>query len=91
MSYILLVILNVVLVLLIKFALTKHKQPPNLPPGPPRVPIIGSIPFLPKKFRIKGRGLHTPKLFQYLTQKYGSVSYVWLGPVPTIVISGIKN
>lgn len=58
-----------------------------LPPGPPGLPIIGSIPFLPKTFRINGRGLHTPKLFYYLAQKYGAVCHIWLGPVPTILIS----
>ena len=61
-----------------------------LPPGPPGLPIIGSIPFLPKTFRINGRGLHTPKLFYYLAQKYGAVCHLWLGPVPTILISDTK-
>ena len=61
-----------------------------LPPGPARLPIIGSIPFVPRAFRIRGRGLHTPKLFYYLAQKYGAVCHIWLGPVPTIVISDAK-
>ena len=75
------------LVLLLLF---HYKKSLNLPPGPARLPIIGSIPFLPGTFRIKGRGLHTPKLFYYLAQKYGAVCHVWLGPVPTIVISDAK-
>ena len=36
------------------------------------------------------RGLHTPKLFYYLAQKYGAVCHLWLGPVPTILISDTK-
>ena len=40
--------------------------------------------------KLKGRGLHTPKLFYYLAQKYGAVCHLWLGPVPTILISDSK-
>lgn len=58
--------------------------------GPRSLPILGSIPFVPRKFRIAGRGLHTPKLFYYLAQKYGDVCHLWLGPVPTILISDAK-
>ena len=75
-------------ILLLKLLLPfSPHQRKRLPPGPPGVPIIGSIPFLPRTFRIKGRGLHTPKLFYYLAQKYGAVCHLWLGPVPTIVVS----
>ena len=74
--------------LIVRFA--TGPKGPTLPPGPSRVPIIGSIPFVPREFRIKGRGLHTPKLFHYLARTYGPVCHIWLGPVPTIILSDAK-
>ena len=92
MSIIAFFILNLLIFALVKYLFSKKwaARHPNLPPGPPRVPIIGSIPFLPKEFRVKGRGLHTPKLFKYLAEKYGPVFHLWLGPIPTIVICDPK-
>ena len=53
------------------------------------VPILGSIPFLPRELRSK-RGLHIPKTFHYLAKTYGKVSCVHLGPIRTIVIADAK-
>nr|APH81376.1 cytochrome P450 CYP3034A1 [Tigriopus kingsejongensis] len=64
------------------------EQEKDVPPGPSSVPILGSIPFVPKRFRHGGR-LHIPKLFNYLAQTYGPISRVYLGPLPTIVISDL--
>ena len=50
--------------------------------GPPTIPILGSIPFLPKA--VRG---HVPKTLRYLASEYGSMSAMFMGPVPTIVIS----
>ena len=87
---VLLIFLIFCLILLLKLLLPfAPHQGTLLPPGPPGLPIIGSIPFLPKTFRLS-RGLHTPKLFYYLAQKYGAVCHLWLGPVPTILISDTK-
>lgn len=66
------------------------RVPDNFPAGPSRIPIIGSILYLPKQFRIKSKGLHIPKVFHYLARKYGKVSGLYLGPLPTIVISDVK-
>nr|AIL94126.1 cytochrome P450 CYP3034A1 [Tigriopus japonicus] len=61
----------------------------DAPPGPNSIPILGSIPFVPKRFRAQGR-LHIPKLFNYLTQIYGPIFRIYLGPIPTVVITDLN-
>jgi methyl farnesoate epoxidase/farnesoate epoxidase len=69
-------------VLLIAIFYQMTTKPPHFPPGPPRVPILGSMPFLPK--------LPTWRLCHYLSQKYGPISGVYLGPFRAIVISDLN-
>ena len=80
-----LTILSVHGLILLYFKWTR-KPHPNFPPGPKAVPILGSIPFLPKNLRAGGK-LHVPKAFHYLAKTYGPVCGLHLGPIPTIVIS----
>ena len=46
-------LVNLALVLLFRWLLTqlRMRRPPRYPPGPPTVPLLGSLPFLP------GRGV----------------------------------
>eukprot|EP00094_Tigriopus_californicus_P010881 TCALIF_10496-PA protein Name:"Similar to Cyp2j6 Cytochrome P450 2J6 (Mus musculus)" AED:0.07 eAED:0.07 QI:0/0.78/0.7/0.9/1/1/20/349/2332 len=65
------------------------KEERDAPPGPNSIPILGSIPFVPKRFRAQGR-LHIPKLFNHLTQEYGPIFRIYLGPIPTVVITDLN-
>ncbi|XP_022978478.1 cytochrome P450 CYP736A12-like [Cucurbita maxima] len=55
-----------------------HRGPNQLPPGPRGLPILGSLHLLGK---LPHRDLRA------LSQKYGSIMYMRLGLVPTIVVS----
>ena len=58
----------------------------RLPPGPPRLPIVGALLFLDAK---------APYLtFSQWAQKYGKVYFLWMGGVPVLVLADadvIKN
>ena len=51
-----------------------------------QVPVLGSIPFLPKEFRSRN-GLHMPRIFKYMADTYGPISGLYLGPRPTVIVS----
>eukprot|EP01018_Ginkgo_biloba_P035806 Gb_33785 [translate_table: standard] len=55
-----------------------HDQKLKLPPGPPRLPIIGNLHML-------GKFPHR-KLLE-LSKKYGPIMFLRLGSVPTVVVS----
>jgi len=56
------------------------KTPPNFPPGPPSVPILGSVPFLPK---MKGVVAFAG---DWITERYGKLVGLKLGPYPVVCI-----
>jgi hypothetical protein len=60
--------------------LSKFQKHTKFPPGPPKLPILGSLPFL----GTKGSFLHTMKS---LSEKYGPVVGIYLGSKPVVIIS----
>ncbi|PON66670.1 Cytochrome P [Trema orientale] len=58
--------------------LNHRKNAQKLPPGPRPLPIIGNLHMLTS---LPHRGL------QALAQEYGPIMFLWLGNVPTVVVS----
>ena len=50
----------------------------KLPPGPPALPLVGSLPFL-------GSGVREP--LRKMARKYGDVFTVYLGPQRVVVLN----
>ena len=69
------ILLTLALVLLFKWIISLLQKPPLFPPGPPSVPVLGSLPFLP------GRGV----------EKFVSEYVSSFGPVTGMRISASKS
>ncbi|WOG89178.1 hypothetical protein DCAR_0208414 [Daucus carota subsp. sativus] len=67
------------LILLIIFITNNKHQQNRLPPGPKKLPLIGNLHQL-------GR-LPPHRSFHHLSKKYGSLMFLQLGSVPTLVVS----
>ena len=52
----------------------------NLPPGPPALPLIGSLPFL--------GWLDIREPLRKLARKYGDVFTIYLGPTRVVILNG---
>ena len=60
-------------------------KPDKFPPGPPRIPIIGSFTLLPKEVR------NGKKKFQtYMQEAYGPISGIYIGGNPSVVLSDFE-
>ena len=58
------------------------KKPRKFPPGPPRLPLVGSVPFL------SGRGVE--KYFGEKVVSYGPVTGLYVASDPFVVINDWK-
>ncbi|TRY77176.1 hypothetical protein TCAL_10934 [Tigriopus californicus] len=70
----------VVIGLLLYWSLKKFMKPRNFPPGPPSIPILGSLPFMPKE------AMATGILWQHFKSRYGKVMGMMIGDQPVIGI-----
>ncbi|KAL1814631.1 hypothetical protein DCAR_0518796 [Daucus carota subsp. sativus] len=77
----LLVVLLVFISLRYFFSEKRRKRSRNLPPSPPKLPIIGNLHQL-------GKMPHLSLL--QLAKKYGPIIYLQLGEVPTVVVSSAR-
>ncbi|KAL0535348.1 hypothetical protein IC582_029677 [Cucumis melo] len=59
----------------------KSKPNQNLPPSPPKLPLIGNLHHLNQ---------HPHLCFRRLSQKFGPVILLQLGQIPTLIISSPK-
>ncbi len=74
----------IVSIFAILFAIWYHKRtkkPPGFPPGPPRWPIVGSLPFIAGKNGNLLLGLRDN------VKKYGPVVGYYIGNTPTVLVS----
>ena len=60
--------------------LKKFKKHAKFPPGPPKLPIVGSMPFL----AVKGGFI---RMLINVVDKFGPVSGIYLGSLPAVIIS----
>ena len=59
--------------------LFKHK---NFPPGPPRIPILGSLPFMPNSVKEQKISIQN-----YMNENYGPLSGLYVANRPMVVVS----
>jgi len=75
-----------ILVVLLLVFIKNLRKPWKYPPGPPALPIIGSIPFLPTKV-LQGFGV---SLQDYMADTYGDVSGLYIANVSMVFVSDVE-
>ncbi|XP_038895182.1 cytochrome P450 71AP13-like [Benincasa hispida] len=74
--------ISLLIILLIpKFKSKPRKKPLNLPPSPPKLPLIGNLHQL---------GRHPHLCFRRLSHKFGPIFLLQLGQIPNLIISSPK-
>ena len=71
-------IIFTILFLLFYIYLHSGDKASKLPPGPPALPILGSLPYL---------GTDSREPLRQMTRKYGDVFTVYLGSKPAVVLN----
>ncbi|XP_040960230.1 2-methylbutanal oxime monooxygenase [Gossypium hirsutum] len=74
--------LTVLTFLLLKKEKNERMKGIKVPPGPPKLPLIGS-------FHLLGKFPH--RSLEKLSKKYGSIMLLQLGSVPTVIVSSAKT
>ena len=70
----------VIFALLAYLAYKSSRKPDRFPPGPPKLPIVGSLPYLGKT----GSFAH---IIINVAKEYGPVSGIFLGKKPAVIIA----
>ena len=76
------ILLTILLAIFLHFLYKCFKRPDEFPPGPPHLPIIGSIPFL------KGKGIE--KFVGHEIASYGPITGFFVGAYPLVMINDWK-
>ncbi len=75
-------LITTVIILFLIWVYKRTQKPEAFPPGPPRVPVLGSVPFL------KGKSfLH---IMVDLKKRFGSLYGLYLGNQATVIISDLE-
>ena len=76
-----LILLTVITVLIALWWHSNTKIPANFPPGPPRYPLLGSIPYMVRNTKSFSQGLLNS------VEKYGKLVGFYMGSKPFVVIA----
>ena len=76
------ILMTLVLILLFKWLISLFRKPPRFPPGPPTLPLIGSLPFLP--------GTGTEKFVSEHVASYGPVTGMVAGSYYVAMVNDWK-
>ena len=80
------------LVLIITWYLWKStRKPQNFPPGPPRYPFLGSIPYLMARQKDKDGNVIKKNPILNLLDQFGDIVGFYIGPDPAVVCSDYRT
>nr|QST15081.1 CYP370C12 protein [Diaphanosoma celebensis] len=73
-------ILLLIAIFLLSFAVLLSARPPNFPPGPINLPVVGYIPFIRKPLHLQ---------FAQLSRKYGDIFSINIGSHRVVVLTSL--